>query len=271
MRDSAKATTLRERATRILRGKAVPLALMGAAIGLFVACSSLHNSVVIPPEIPGATFVGNQECELCHEDQVKKFAFSVHARVHVEDAPGGLAGCEACHGPGSKHVEAGGGRGVFIVNPGDSSDACYRCHLDKKAEFQLPYRHPVPEGKMSCADCHDPHGSDIKKPGSMLMARTNDTCASCHREQARSHVFDHEALRDGCTSCHAVHGSINKKMLVQADNSLCLKCHSQPQADHADLLIGGRNHSSFLTRGTCWSAGCHTAVHGSNTNAHLRY
>jgi hypothetical protein len=30
-------------------------------------------------------------------------------------------------------------------------------------------------------------------------------------------------------------------------------------------------HAQFLIRGTCWSAGCHTAVHGSNVNPHMLY
>jgi hypothetical protein len=36
-------------------------------------------------------------------------------------------------------------------------------------------------------------------------------------------------------------------------------------------LIGKFDHSSRLAQGSCFSAGCHTAVHGSNINPHLRY
>ena len=89
------------------------------------------------------------------------------------------------------------------------------------------------------------------------------------------HVFEHEALREGCASCHNVHGSINKKMLVQNDNNLCLKCHSQIQSQQQGLAgaieIGTRNHAFFVNSRTCWTAGCHTGVHGSNVNSHLRY
>jgi hypothetical protein len=31
------------------------------------------------------------------------------------------------------------------------------------------------------------------------------------------------------------------------------------------------SHTTRLMQGACWSAGCHTAVHGSNINPHLRY
>jgi predicted CXXCH cytochrome family protein len=231
---------------------------------------------MVTPEVPGAAFVGNRICYDCHTNIVRIFPSSPHARVDVESARmAGNTGCESCHGPGSKHVAAGGGRGNFIVNPGKDPTACFQCHLQIHAEFNLPQRHPVLEGKMHCVQCHDPHGLDIMKPaGGLAMARVNETCGRCHREQVKPVVYDHEALREGCTVCHQTHGSINRKMLVQPDNNLCLKCHAQAQGPGVrpgDLVIGTINHTALISRGTCWSAGCHTAVHGSNMNRHLEY
>jgi hypothetical protein len=31
------------------------------------------------------------------------------------------------------------------------------------------------------------------------------------------------------------------------------------------------DHTGFLRGGTCWSAGCHSAVHGSNFSPRLLY
>ena len=43
--------------------------------------------------------------------------------------------------PAAKHIQAGGGRGRFIVNPGKDPAACFNCHLETHAEFNLPQYH----------------------------------------------------------------------------------------------------------------------------------
>jgi predicted CXXCH cytochrome family protein len=251
--------------------------LFGLVVVAFVlvSCSTLQRTVVEPPVIEGATFVGNKACYECHTNIVRIFPSSPHARVFFSGAAmKDQTGCESCHGAGSKHITAGGGR-KFIVNPGRDSHACLTCHLQVHAELSLPQRHPVLEGKLNCVQCHDPHGADIMKAAStgLAMARLNETCAQCHREQAKPHVYEHEAMRESCVACHVPHGSINDKMLTQRDNNLCLRCHAQVQspAVSGKLYIGIVDHSTFVSRGACWSAGCHTAIHGSDVNRNLRY
>jgi DmsE family decaheme c-type cytochrome len=143
--------------------------------------------------------------------------------------------------------------------------------LDKRGEFNLPHRHPVLEGKMSCTDCHDPHKGSAIKGGSTSLALEQDTCHKCHIAQRGPFVFEHEAVREGCTTCHKPHGSVNAKLLTERNANLCLKCHFQQQTAPGRITIGGRDHSGFLSRGTCWSAGCHEAVHGSQIGSSLRF
>jgi predicted CXXCH cytochrome family protein len=253
---------------------AAAAAVAGAAVAaLWISCATTGPvALAPPPEIPGARFVGSATCAACHPE-AKTFATTLHARIQIAGERDRAAqfGCESCHGAGSKHAEAGGGRGKFIVNPGKDPAACFACHLDKQAEIRLPYHHPIAEGRVHCVSCHNPHGEDIQRPAGLFVARRNDLCAQCHREQAQPHVFEHEALREGCTVCHDVHGSINPKLLTERDNNLCLKCHAQTPSAPGVVFIGEVNHTTFLSQGACFSAGCHTAVHGSNISSKLRY
>jgi predicted CXXCH cytochrome family protein len=242
---------------------------------LMISCVAVNRAVLAPPNIPGAHYVGTKECAQCHSDQTDHFGSASHARLALSDPKVGDTGCEACHGPGSVHVMAGGGKGN-IVNPRKSPETCFQCHLDKRGQFSLPHAHPVLEGHVSCVDCHDVHsGKAIRGTGADLAAQ-NDTCTKCHTEQKGPFVYEHGAMREGCISCHQPHGSVNEKMLVARDANLCVRCHLMtPTAPNAgQVLIGNDNatgnHNSRLMQGTCWSAGCHEAPHGSNVNNHLR-
>lgn len=241
-------------------------ALILGLIGFWATFAQAESKKYTPAELKKATYVGSETCSMCHEKEAKEYELSSHARIHIKDDKIEGQGCESCHGPGSIHVENEGGKGS-IINPRKNPEVCFSCHLDKKAEFRLPYRHPVLEGKMSCADCHNMHGSEVRPWSSTTMEDINEMCFKCHKDQRGPFVFEHEALREGCTTCHKVHGSINDKMLIARDSNLCLRCHTQTNFPN----VGDSNHSSRLFKGTCFSAGCHTAPHGSNFDDHLRY
>lgn len=258
----------------------------GAGVALTVillSCSSFqtNRSILAPPAIPGAEFVGSEACETCHEPITRNFRTATHARLKAQGDNAKNIGCESCHGPGSLHVQSGGGPHT-IINPRKSPDNCFQCHLEVRARFNLPHRHPVLENKVSCVDCHNPHvGMAIKggatnlqqslKGGGIAFLGGNETCFQCHKAQRGPFVFEHEAMRKGCVTCHSPHGSINQRMLTERNGTLCLKCHFQQQKSPGQIFIGDTDHTTFLPQGTCWSAGCHEAIHGSQTSAQLRY
>jgi predicted CXXCH cytochrome family protein len=250
---------------------AVLVAGLAACGFLLVSCISVDRTILAPPQVAGAHYVGSQACAQCHAQTVHSFQSSTHAKLMAQGKNDLNIGCESCHGPGSAHVDSNGAVDK-IVNPKRNPEVCFQCHLDKRGEFSLPHSHPVLAGKVSCSDCHNPHGGDaVQGHSASSIAATNETCFKCHIVQRGPFIFDHQAVREGCTVCHNPHGSVNDKMLVSRNQTLCLQCHFQAQTAAGKLLIGNVDHSSFVTRGTCWSAGCHEAMHGSNVNAHLRF
>jgi len=270
------------------RWQGLALAAGAAALVLAVSsCGTVTRSVVVLPNVPGAKYIGSKECEQCHEDIYRGFATADHARLIAPGTNSLNAGCESCHGPASLHSDSGGEtKPPFSFTTGRSrtdsfgardavtsgrtvESMCFQCHEDVRGQFNLPSHHPVPEGRMSCTDCHSPHKGSIYRGGAALLAE-NESCLKCHAAQRGPYVFEHEATREGCTTCHKAHGSVNAKLLTVRDANLCFRCHFQQQSG-GKVLIGGSDHTLRLQQGTCWTAGCHEAVHGSRVSPSLRF
>ncbi|MGO8764979.1 MAG: cytochrome c3 family protein [Limisphaerales bacterium] len=275
---------------RIFKNGKRTVLITGATVLLTAAisCTTVDRTAVVLPDVPGATYVGSDQCDTCHDDIYKNFVTADHARLMAQGNNALNAGCESCHGPCSTHMNSGGdtlppysftaGRGsrssygarLTDVPPRSEETVCYQCHADVRAQFELPTHHPVPEGRMTCTDCHDPHTGSIFKGGGTALLSENDMCLRCHQAERGPFVFEHQALREGCTTCHNPHGSINAKLLVDRDSNLCLRCHFE-QYTGTQILIGDSDHTLRLQQGTCWTAGCHEAVHGSRVNPSLRF
>lgn len=253
------------------------------------SCQSVHRTEVLLPNVPGAKYIGSKECEQCHDKLYRDFATADHARLIAQGQNSINAGCEGCHGPCSLHSDSGGevkppfsfaagrpqtssyGARQVTQAPRTTETMCFQCHGDVRGQFNLPSHHPVPEGRLGCTQCHPPHKGSIYVGGGMALMTANEACLQCHPAQRGPYVFEHEALREGCTACHTPHGSVNAKLLSVRDANLCLKCHFQQQVSGGRLLIGGSDHTTRVRAGTCWTAGCHEAVHGSRVSPSLRF
>lgn len=267
------------------------LAVSAGTLVLLLAvssCESVNRSAVELPNVPGAKYIGSKECEQCHDKIYRDFQTADHARL-IAAGPNAInAGCESCHGPCSLHSDSGGDvKPPYSFTPGRpqtssygarlavpparaTETVCFQCHADVRGQFNLPSHHPVPEGRLRCTQCHSPHKGSIYLAGGTSLLSENEGCFRCHPAQRGPYVFEHEAVRDGCTVCHAPHGSVNAKLLTVRDANLCFKCHFQ-QVSGGRILIGGSDHSLRVQQGTCWTAGCHEAVHGSRVSSSLRF
>ena len=219
-------------------------------------------------------------CLRCHGDVMTEQHWhkTAHSQADVS--------CVACHQihPNSPDLTAPiGDRGVMkkevfpaampakALLKADEATLCGSCHQSEVAKFRLQSHHPIPEGRMVCSDCHDIHPAkaisqtkgahtgvgSITESMSKHVGLTKDSCVTCHGDKAGPFVFEHDPVAGwsgkGCVECHNPHGSQNPKMLSAFSRGLCIQCHTDKGTDH----FPGR---------TCWQAGCHVGLHGSNTD-----
>lgn len=81
-----------------------------------------------------------------------------------------------------------------IIRPmSETNDACLKCHPTERAQMSMPYHHPLREGKMSCLDCHDPHGG--RDGRNLKTTNVNQLCLSCHAQYRGPYAYQHPRSR----------------------------------------------------------------------------
>ena len=163
--------------------------------------------------------------------------------------------CVTCHSVHAPKSETG------QLVKATAMQVCGQCHRDKVAKVDRSGHMPVREGKMTCATCHNPHGSQNVR---LLRAGLSsaEACAACHADKRGPFLFEHAPLRESCATCHDPHGSPNERMLVRKQPFLCQSCHSHIR--HPGTLYDNRvvNSSNRIFSRSCVT--CHSQVHGSN-------
>lgn len=193
----------------------------------------------------------NAVCLQCHEGNQRIFWKSSAHQTN------GVA-CTDCHNPMAKFSQTG------LLKKNSISETCYTCHQQQRAEFRKRSHMPLPEGKMSCEDCHNPHGSPTKP---LLKAdSTNQLCYSCHAEKRGPFLWEHAPVRENCLNCHNAHGSNQEKLLAAPRPALCQQCHTHTTHQNnlltkANTVLGGVPDERVIGR-SCNT--CHSQIHGSN-------
>jgi DmsE family decaheme c-type cytochrome len=264
-----------------------------------------------------AHFVGAKTCLTCHASQTAEFEKTLMGRIGKTQK--GKFECENCHGPGSAHVKAGGGRGVGGILSFGATDprsvdeknevclachergertawkgsthetrnlactdchtvmkdvspkhqlktkveteTCFQCHKQKRTQMQRSSHMPVREGKMTCSNCHNPHGSVFGTESLIRQASINDNCYTCHADKRGPFLFEHMPVRENCLNCHDAHGSNHESLLKVARPRLCAQCHGFAHGGQAGMNT--TNNAFYTVQHSCNN--CHSQIHGSNS------
>ena len=182
------------------------------------------------PDIKGATFVkSSTECVECHEEYIRTYAMTKKGRTLPE------GGCESCHGPMSKHMDAPRQKPALVVslskNSGltaeQKSGVCIQCH---QSGIQLYWQmSPHAAADNTCINCHN-----IMSVEDPVRVRTSQTkvCFTCHTDKrAQLYRRSRHPVLEGkvvCSDCHNPHGSAGPTQLKK--NSVvetCYQCHAE--------------------------------------------
>jgi DmsE family decaheme c-type cytochrome len=195
-------------------------------------------------------YAGEEVCRACHDAEAASYDKTPHAAPLADAArPEPMRGCEACHGPGQAHVDAGGGEGGIesfgAKRPASERAAvCLKCHAGaqdlhdwKRGDHAL--------AAVPCTDCHRIHGGI----GEHLLAKQQPSlCYGCHLEiRAKFALPEHHKVNEGvvsCVDCHRPHGKSAPAMMrgtsTQRD---CVRCHGDIEGpfvfEHAGLVTEG--------------------------------
>lgn len=183
-----------------------------------------------------------QSCLGCHTT-----GYSVSRKEYIE--PG--VACEACHGPGKRHVESEGSAGTILnpakLTPERNRMVCGQCHSQGK---DLSGSHPFPVMKTG-----EPY-----QPGHDLASVFVDDKPIVNTKGGEYSTFIQSPepySRQLCTDCHDPHGgSGNPEMLVDSTSKLCLRCHGNILS--GVVQVDEKSHWGSH-RHTCWF--CHEYTH----------
>jgi predicted CXXCH cytochrome family protein len=210
-----------------------------------------------------------RRCVFCHTTGLRDISVNKHGEYGGAIADmlddGDLSelpvSCEACHGPGARHIELGGGVGT-IGNPNDMAsdrgdEVCGACHGRGTSVNAAGLGYPWAAGDLK---------DNGFRPGDTLADFYVNTGASSfwgdgamHSKQHHQQWLDHRNSPHAkagvtCWTCHAPHGSGIEGDLKMSPTELCLSCHDgEGNIDANDLSL----HTRHDTAGAQSCDNCH--------------
>ncbi len=183
----------------------------------------------------GANYVGSETCLDCHDELGTAFTHTPHAVELALMVPGGQASaCEACHGPGSVHVEEEDIDAIINAAMLRGMDdnlrdtMCLQCHTSVHADWSGG---PHQGTGISCADCHaDLVHFPVEARPAVDFRNESEFCLQCHTAEVTDFrlPFRHRVLEGQimCNDCHDPHAGFATDTW-NGLNDTCLGCHTE--------------------------------------------
>jgi DmsE family decaheme c-type cytochrome len=209
-------------------------------------------------------------CLSCHQGD-RHLAFWDSGAHRKQDVA-----CSDCH---SLHGTPGPGSTIALKKPNPTIspyvtterqleyETCTSCHRQIRSQLTKPSHHPIIEGKVTCSNCHNPHGALSK---AMVKAESiPQLCTTCHAEKRGPYVWGHPPVEENCLTCHNSHGSNHARLLAEKAPNVCQDCHDASR--HPGTIYDGSGGWNAATPNTRLIArgcvNCHYHIHGSNAPA----
>jgi hypothetical protein len=232
-----------------------------------LSCTDCHASLA-KAELPHDDKVAPVDCATCHEDAVKLYKASVHARPGKDGRPNAV--CGGCHG---LHDILGSKDPASRTRHLEVAKMCETCHGKSRAgrtfDDSIHGQALIKKGLVvapNCATCHGHH--DILPPSEaeskVARAKVPALCGSCHTgiDQIYEQSIHGQQLKAGnprapvCTSCHSTHGIAATGRAWQVEVAKeCGTCHTTSAATYRDTFHGKVRELGFTRGAVC--ADCH--------------
>jgi predicted CXXCH cytochrome family protein len=246
-----------------------------------------NSTFVRPPDMVHRSEIWNVVCSRCHATGIEP---RVNGETRTVDTRAGELGiaCEACHGPGQRHVErrqaesaAGPApdaqtlRNEIVhpkkIEPGRAAQICGFCHSMKwigKSEpwTQNGFHYRPGDDLEQSTPIIRPSRVDSIPELADFLSRNPDLLHDFFwpdgmiRVSGREYngLLESPCYRGGkfsCLSCHSLHDSDPDDQLARSrtDNRACTQCHEQFRAEEA--LAGHTRHPADSSGSQCYN--CH--------------
>ena len=199
--------------------------------------------------------------------------------------------CETCHGPGSAHAKAGGGRGVGGIISYRANDLsrtaeennaiCLGCHERGERAYWEGSVHQV--RGLACTNCHTIMRA-VSAQNQLKTAFQPDTCFQCHKDRRAQMFIARRTCRcaraRSCARIAIIRTAAPPRRCMRQDsiNDNCYTCHAEKRGpflfEHAPVREnclnchdphGSINEYSLKMSRPRLCFECHSIGHGETT------